>query len=242
MTLNGKTAIVTGGAQGIGLAIAESLLSKGVKVVIADINREKGEESAARLGCSFTRTDVSSVADLTAMVRFAADTYGSVDILVNNAGILHSTPIEDITEQEWDRMSDINLKSVFFASQAALVHMKNAGWGRIVNISSLAGRMGGYANGVAYSATKAGVIGLTMAMARRVATTGVTVNAIAPGTTESDIIKQFTPEKIESLRGTIPMNRLGSPAEIAAAVSFLASPEASFITGATLDVNGGMYM
>lgn len=177
------------------------------------------------------------------MVQAVIDKYGKVDILVNNAGIPHSTAIEDITEQEWDRIMAVNLKSVFFTSQQVLPYMKKNGYGRIINISSLAGRMGGYANGLGYSASKAaGMIGLTYGMARRIAETGITVNAVAPGLTSTDIIKQFTSEKIRELESIVPMKKLGKPKNIADVVVFLASEEAEFITGTVIDVNRGIFM
>jgi 3-oxoacyl-[acyl-carrier protein] reductase len=176
------------------------------------------------------------------MAAFAADAFGGIDILINNAGLLHSTPVEEITEEEWDRISDVNLKAVFFACQAVLPYFKERGGGKIVNMSSLAGRNGGFANGLAYSATKAGIIGLTKGLATRLAGFSVNVNAICPGTTRTDILKSFSDDKIHELEGKIPLGRLGSVDDIANAVCFLCADEASFITGVSLDVNGGMYI
>lgn len=245
--LDGKIAIITGAGQGIGRSIAVSLAKKSASVTIADIHFENAQKVAEEIkntgGKAIPlKTDVSSINNIKRMVEETVKEYGSVDILVNNAGILHKTPIEEITEEEWDRIMAVNLKSVFFATQQVIPYMKAKKAGRIINLSSLAGRMGGYANGVAYSASKAGIIGLTMAVARRVAEYNITVNAVAPGTTETDIIKQLSDEQIESLKQTIPLKRLGRPENIAEVVAFLASDAAEFITGAVIDVNGGMFM
>ncbi|UCF89932.1 MAG: 3-oxoacyl-ACP reductase FabG [Desulfobacterales bacterium] len=242
-----KIAIVTGAGQGIGRAIALALAKQGTVPVIADINGETAHKVADELktmgvpGMSQS-VDVSDVEAVTQMVRAVVEKFDTIDILVNNAGILHATPIEDITEQEWDRMMAVNLKSVFFASQQVLPYMKAQRWGRIINMSSLAGRMGGYGNGVGYAATKAGIIGLTMSMARRVAPFDITVNSVAPGTTESAILQSFSAERIRELQGMVPLGRLGKPEDIAALCAFLASEEAGFITGAVIDINGGMFM
>jgi len=247
MIMDGKVAIVTGAGQGIGRAIALSLSEKGANLVIADINGKtafevvKEIEASGRKAIS-VQSDVSKVNDIKKIVKIAVQKFLTVDILVNNAGILHMTKIEDITEEEWDRMMSVNLKSVFFMSKQVLPYMKSQKSGRIINISSLAGRMGGYANGVAYSASKAGVIGLTMALARRVAEFDITVNAVAPGTVESEMIKQISAEERETLKQTIPLKRLGKPENIAEVVAFLASDASSFMTGAVIDVNGGIFM
>jgi NAD(P)-dependent dehydrogenase (short-subunit alcohol dehydrogenase family) len=241
-----KIAIVTGAGQGIGRSIALALAKKGMVAVIADVNEKTSKEVAQEIEKMGSQTmavqvDVSDVNAIKGMVNTVVGKFGTVDILVNNAGILHTTAIEDITEEEWDRMMAINLKGVFFASQQVLPYMKNKRWGRIINISSLAGRMGGYGNGVGYAASKAGIIGLTMSFARKVAEYNITVNAVAPGTTETEIIRQLSEERIAKLKELIPMKRLGRPENTADVVAFLASDEAEFITGAVIDVNGGMF-
>ncbi len=247
MMFRGEVAIITGAAQGIGKAIAEEFCLQGAQPVIFDINEDKGREcildlKKKELDAWFKKCDVTNVEEIQNCVQSVADEFGRIDILVNNAGILHSTPIEDITEAEWDKMMAVNLKSVFFMTQKVLPYLKKRNGGKIVNMSSLAGRMGGIANGLGYSASKAGIIGLTYGLAQRLARFNINVNAIAPGTTETDILKAFTPEKIRQLKDSVPLKRLGKPKDIAAAAVFLASEQAGFITGVVLDVNGGMFI
>ncbi len=247
MELADRVAVVTGGARGIGRSIACHMAEEGAKVVIADIDLEKASETAEGINKKGLKAfpawvDVADPVSIKKMVDKVIAEYERIDILVNNAGILHSTPIEDITVKEWDDMMNINLRGAFFASKEVLAVMKERRSGRIINISSLAGRMGGYANGVAYSASKAGLIGLTQAMARRVAEYGITINAVAPGTTEGEMIKKLPDEKIEMLKQAIPMKRFGKPDDIARTVVFLASDAADYITGAVIDINGGIYM
>lgn len=247
MLFNGEVAIITGAAQGIGQAIAEEFCAEGARSVVIDINDEKGRAVVERIRqaggeATYVRCDITRVAEIEIAVETALKKYGRIDALVNNAGILHSTAVEDVTEEEWDRIMAVNLKGAFFMSQKVIKVFKQQGGGRIVNMTSLAGRMGGIANGLGYSASKAALIGLTYGLARRLAGFNINVNAIAPGTTETDILKAFTPERIEQLRESVPLKRLGAPKDIANAVVFLCSAKASFITGAVLDVNGGMFM
>ncbi len=242
-----RVAIVTGAGQGIGQACADRLAATGLVVVAADISPDAAEATAAGLRSQGHESislgfDVSDVRAGTAAVAAVAKKFGRIDVLVNNAGILHTTAIAAITEPEWDRILAVNLKGAFFLSQQVLPHMQARRWGRIINVSSVAGRMGGYGSGLAYSASKAGLIGLTMGMARHVAEHGVTVNAVAPGTTRSPIVAQFSAGQLEELRQRVPLKRLGEPKDTAALVGFLASEEAGFITGAVVDVSGGMFM
>ncbi|MEG0258100.1 MAG: SDR family NAD(P)-dependent oxidoreductase [Christensenella sp.] len=246
MDFVGRTAIVTGGAKGIGRGCCELLAKNGADVMVADMNIEGAEAVAKALvsegfSAQAVQVNVKSVSDVQSMVKQTAAAFGGVDILINNAGILHTTPIEDITEEEWDNIVDINLKSVFFATQAVLPYMKEKHYGKILNLSSLAGRNGGIANGLGYSATKAGIIGLTRGCASRLAKFGINVNAIAPGSTDTGILDTLSQEKIDNLVASIPLGRFGKTEEIANAAVFLCSDEASFVTGAVLDVNGGMY-
>jgi NAD(P)-dependent dehydrogenase (short-subunit alcohol dehydrogenase family) len=249
LNFSGHTALITGGAQGIGKEIVFALLENGAEVIAADINESALKEISIEaekkdLAARFHSycLDVSNVKDIETVASYAEHRLNGIDILVNNAGILHSTPIDDITEEEWDRIININLKSVFFMTQKVLPSMKKKNWGRVINMSSLAGRMGGYANGLAYSASKSGIIGLSRGMATRLAEFNITVNCIAPGTTESSLIQNFSDEKKLELQNMIPLGRLGKPRDIASLVLFLASDMAEFVTGATIDINGGMYL
>ena len=243
MKLEGRKAIVTGGAQGIGLAIAKRLDAEGAQVALFDINEELVKKSAAELSRGIgIRCDVSSPDSIEAAVKEAAEKMGGLDIVVNNAGILPKSMIEDVTEKEWDLTLDINLKGAFFMSQKALPYLKESEHARIINTSSLAGRMGGFETCMAYSASKGGINAITMGMARQLAKYHINVNAVCPGTTETPITKAFSEEAMARLLTHIPLGRLGKPEDMAAAVAFLASDDASFITGHMLDVNGGMHM
>ena len=241
MDVQNRVAIVTGGAQGIGLAIATLLAQRGAKVALTDVNKEKAMAAAENLKAQGYEAmggycDVSKVESIKESFKEVADTFGGIDILVNNAGILFSTPVEEITEKEWDLVMSIDLKGCFFCMQQALPYLKGREHPRIISISSVAGKMGSYASGMSYVAAKGGVLSLTYGMSRRLAPYKITVNAVCPGTIETDIIRQWTPEKIQELTGT-----LGKAEDIAQAVAFLAADENDFITGEAISVNGGMY-
>ena len=248
MPLRNRKTLITGAARGIGLAIAEEMIRQGAVVCLADIDANKAEAEALRLSRESGReahwlaADVSSANGARGMVEEAARLLGGLDVLVNNAGILHTQSIEDTTEEAWNRVLAINLSGVFFACQAALPHLRRSPSPRIVNMASMAGRNGGLKTGLAYSASKGGVIAMSRGMARQLAGDGIAVNAVCPGTTESDIILAWPPETIEALRASVPMGRLGKPADVAAVVCFLASEAAGFVTGVALDVNGGMFI
>lgn len=246
MTFKGKSAVVTGAAQGIGYAIAKRLASLGAQVALADINLNKligsvNEIKAENADVIHVEVDVSRVDSIRAMIDHVVKAFGKIDILVNNAGILRSTPIDMVTEEEWDLVMRVNMKSVFFASKYAIPYLKQRPNPRIINISSLAGRMGGFESGISYAASKGGVISLTYNMAKQLAPFGITVNAVCPGTICSDIIKQWTDEQIAELVEKIPLKRLGTLDNVASAVVYLASDDAAFITGHLMDVNGGAY-
>lgn len=247
MDFRGRAALITGAARGIGFAIAERLAEDGATVVLADLNREGVERAAERLkvrgfAAVGLPADVSRVSDLRGLVAEAVRRCGRLDILVNNAGICPNTPLEEITPEEWDTVLAVNLKSVFFLSQAAAVVMKAQGYGRIVNIASIAGKMGALVAGCHYTASKAGILGVTKVFARHLGGLGITVNSVAPGTIETAMTADWSPEQKRMLAERIPVGRLGLPKDVAQAVVFLASEEAEFITGATLDVNGGALM
>ena len=242
-----RIAIVTGGARGIGRTIVTAFAARGIVSVIADIDlaaAEKAAEEIRQTGAEAVaiKVDLSRTDEIVQLVAETIARYGRLDILVNNAAILSNTPYDQITEMEWDGVLDINLRAVLFATREALKPMIAQGWGRIISVSSLAGRSVGISVGPAYVASKAAVIGLTRHLARKVARNRITVNAVAPGTTETDIIKGFTAEEMVAINNSIPLGRLGKPEEIAETVAFLASDSAAFITGAVIDINGGMYM
>ena len=244
LSLSGRVALVTGAARGIGLATAVALAQRGANVVMVDIDGQALGEAATPLGerVIALEVDVSRAADVQRAVETTVGRLGTLDILVNNAGICPLTPFAEIGEEEWDRVLAINLKGAFLCGQAALPHLRRSGHqGRIINIASVAGQMGGVLVGAHYAASKAGLIALTKSLARLLSADGVTVNCIAPATTESDLTAAW-PESLRSqVRGQIPLSRFATPVEIAAAVCFLAGDDASFITGATIDVNGGLY-
>jgi len=241
-----RLAIVTGGSRGIGYAIAKNFLRAGMRVALVSSNAESLSEAASGLDAignvSYWPCDVMSFTDVQQTVRKIQIKHGSIDVLVNCAGILDSCTIHDLTEEVWDKVIDTNLKGSFLMIKHTLPHMKRERHPRIINISSNAGRMGGYANGVAYAASKGGVISLTYSLARRLAPNGITVNCVAPGTIESEMSKSWSDKTINELKMRFPIGRLGRPEDVAAAVAFFASIESSFITGAVLDVNGGLFM
>lgn len=245
--LRGKVAIVTGAARGIGFVSAEKLAESGASVVLGDINEAQVLEAAKKLqdkgyAALGVRMDVTDNESIGKAIESAADAFGGLDIVVNNAGILSAATIENMQRDEWDRVLNVNLSGTFFVIQAALPYLKKSGCPRVVNISSLTGRNGGFEGSMCYAASKGGVISITRGMARRLAPFRITVNAICPGPTETDILKGYTPEAIARQKSNILLGRLGQPEEIAAAVCYLASTEAGFVTGTMLDVNGGAYM
>lgn len=243
MNLEGKIALVTGASRGIGRAIAEQLVSRGATVIgtatsengataIGDYLGENGK------GLALNVTDAESIA---AVLKTINDEFGAIDILVNNAGITRDNLLMRMKDDEWMDILDTNLTSIFRLSKAVLRGMMKKRNGRIINVGSVVGTMGN-AGQTNYAAAKAGVIGFTKSMAREVASRGITVNTVAPGFIETDMTKALNDEQRAATLSSVPAGRLGDPKEIAAAVVFLASPEAAYITGETLHVNGGMYM
>ncbi len=247
--LQGKVAIVTGAAQGIGKAVAETLAAHGAAVALVDVKSESVEEAAAAIRQRDGRAiavgaDVSSRDQVRRMVDQAVSAFGPVDILVNNAGVLRNTPIAEMPEAEWDLVVDVCLKGAFLCSQAVLPIMQARRYGKIVNISSLAARSTSVFGGAAYTSAKAGLLGFSRHLAREAAPFGINVNALCPGPTDTAMTRAgaVDDENFERLGKRVPIGRWGTPQEQANAVLFLVSDAASFITGATLDVNGGQVM
>lgn len=242
-----RTAIVTGGSRGIGLAIAQAFARSGMNVGILSVHAENAKLAAKALAdegwaCAGFECDVSNVHSVSAAVDAVVEHFGGVDIVVNCAGVLDVTPFQDISPEQWDRIMAINLKGTFLVTQQALSYLENGRASRIINISSNAGRMGGYENGLAYTASKGGMIALTYGLARRLAGKGITVNCIAPGTIETDMSQAYDAATRARLLTRFPVGRLGTTDEVAAAALYFASEDAGFTTGAVLDVNGGIFM
>ncbi|MBS1833981.1 MAG: SDR family oxidoreductase [Acidobacteria bacterium] len=239
-SLENQTAIVTGGATGIGEAIAQRLAKAGATVVIADINLEAAEAAAKTIpGAIALKVDITDPASTDAATAEIVKRTGRIDVLVNNAGIAgKAAPITEQTLDDWHKCIAVNMDGVFNFVKSVLPHMKDKKYGRIVSIASIAGKEGN-PNMVAYSATKAAVIGFTKSIGKEVATLGITVNAVAPAVVQTKILDQLTPEQVGYMTAKIPMGRTGKPDEIAAVVHFLASPDSSFVTGQCYDASGG---
>jgi NAD(P)-dependent dehydrogenase (short-subunit alcohol dehydrogenase family) len=244
-SLQGRVALVTGAGRGIGGAIADALAARGASIVVNDIDEALASARAAKLGRSAiaAQGDASSANDVRRTVEAGIAAFGKIDILVNNAGQDRAVSILDLAEDEWDRFMAVNLKSAFLFSKAVLPGMIERKHGRIVCMSSIVAHQGAMNGGIHYATTKAGMLGFARTLARQMAKTGVTVNAIAPGVVDTDLIRtHMKPEMRERVTQAIPLGRLADPAEIGKAVAFLVSDDASYVTGATLDVNGGFWI
>jgi 3-oxoacyl-[acyl-carrier protein] reductase len=242
-----RIAVVTGAARGIGKAVAERLAAGGDLVVVVDLDGAAAEKTAGQIRAAGRRAraaavDVSSYKDVEAMMAGIAGEHGGIDILVNNAGIIRRGTLETVTEQDWDAVMAVNLKGTFNCCKHAVPRMLGRSGGRIVNVASISGRAGDITSAPGYGPSKAGMINLTKTLAMELAPHGITVNAVAPHAIATEMSGQWPEEKRQRIIQSIPLRRLGLPEEVAAAVAFLASAEAAFITGATLDVNGGTLM
>ena len=245
--LSGKVAIVTGAAQGMGAAIAGRLAQEGAKVIVSDINGEKAKQVAEKINAAHhnalaIKMDVTQEHEIAEMVQETLERYGTISILVNNAGILYSTRVDDVTKAEWDAVLDVNLNGTFLCSKAVLGIMKENKFGRIINMSSSAGRSVSTLGGIHYTTAKAGVLGFTRALAKEVAPFGITVNAVCPGLINTEMARlSCSPERLSAYEASFPIPRLGTPEEVARLVLFLAT-DATYITGASIDINGGDLM
>ena len=246
MKLEGRVALVTGASQGIGHACALALARKGATVAVAARNQQKLDQLAGQIAAAGGKAaafviDVADEEQVKSGIKSALAQFGKIDILVNNAGITRDQLVMRMKRADWDAVLNTNLTSAYLCIQQVIGSMLKQRWGRIINVTSVFGQMGqaGQAN---YAASKAGLIGLTMAMAREVASRNITCNAVAPGFIETSMTAALSEEFRQSAVKTIPLGRVGSPADVAGAVCFLASDDASYITGHVLNVNGGLLM
>jgi 3-oxoacyl-[acyl-carrier protein] reductase len=247
LLLKDKVAIITGSAQGIGEAIARALAAEGVQVSLCDVNAAKGEAVRKSLETSgtkaiFSTIDLGKTKQINDLVEKTMKTFGRIDILVNNAGICPRSPLEDLAEEEWDKVLTVNLKGTFFLSQSVFKIMKEQKYGRIVNLASMTIRVGGITVGAHYTASKGGVQALTKAFARNGAQYNITANALAPGFIATEIYAHYNEEQLLAVRKQIPLGYLGTPEDVANLAVFLASDRARYITGVTYDINGGVVM
>ncbi len=244
--LKDKVALVTGAAQGIGKAIAETLAREGAHVAICDVNLEKAQETAkeiSALGVKSTayKTNVSVAAECDSLIESVVKDLGKLDILVNNAGVTRDGLLIRMSEQDWDLVISINLKGTFNCTKAAVKAMMKARYGRIINISSVIGLMGN-AGQVNYAASKAGVLGITRSIAKEYANRNINVNAVAPGYIQTAMTDKLTEEQRLAMLKFVPLNRMGQPQDVANVVLFLASPLADYVTGQVIAIDGGMVM
>lgn len=241
MKLENRTAIITGGASGIGLETSKLFINEGANVVIADITEAAGKSAARKLGnkCHFVKTDVSDKSSAYFCVIETIKKFGRIEILINNAGITSDASLLKMSSEQFEKVIDINLKGVFLMTKYAANHMAENNYGRIINTSSIVGLYGNFGQ-TNYAASKSGVIGMTKTWARELGRKGITVNAVAPGFIATDMIGTVPEKILNTIKERTPLGRLGTPSDIAKAYLFLASDDAEFITGITLSVDGGL--
>jgi 3-oxoacyl-(acyl-carrier-protein) reductase len=246
MDLTGKRAIVTGAGQGIGKATALKLAQRGADVIVDDINAETAPQTAQEIQ-ALGRKGVAVIADVSKrdeveqMIQTAVDELGGVDILVNNAGIARSNVLVRLKDEQWDEVLDVNLKGIFYCIQAAIPSMMKQRSGKIVNISSIYGRIGAIGD-VNYATAKSGIVGLTKTVARELARYNINVNAIMPGLVDTDLLRGIPEKYLKPMIEEVPLKRVGAPEDIANVVAFLTSEDSSYMTGAILEVTGGWNM
>jgi len=237
--LENKVAIITGGAAGIGAATAVKFAEEGAKVVIWDVDEERGNALATTLNATFAKVNTADYAQVEAAAKAVHEKFGRIDILINNAGITRDSTLKKMTLEQWQQVIDVNLTGVFCCSKVVSEYMLANGWGRIINASSVVGLYGNFGQ-TNYVATKSALIGMTKTMARELGKKGVTVNAVAPGFIATEMVSAMPENVIEAMKAKIPLARLGNPMEVANVYAFLSSEEASYINGHTLSVDGGM--
>ena len=248
MEFQGKVAIVTGAGRGMGRAVAMRLAAGGATIAVNDLRTDDAQRVADELNATGTEAlavagDVTDSGDVRRMVSQTTDALGAVHILINNAGVLRPTAVIDIEEAEWDYVVGVNLKGTYLCSRAVLPAMRSQGWGRIVNFSSTAGKNVSTVGGAHYTAAKAGILGFTRHLAKEEAGYGITVNSVCPGLIDTEMIRDtISDDRADAYAASFPIQRLGQPEEVAELVAFLASDRASYITGASLDINGGDLM
>ncbi len=240
--LEGKTALVTGAASGIGLACCRALAAEGARLICADLDAEGAAVAAREAGGGWVAADVTKPDDARRAVSEAVLHTGRLDVLVTSHGLFHATPIPEIDPEEWDRIQAVNLRSTFLVAQAVLAEMIPRRSGRIVTIASLAGQVGGLQAGAAYASAKAGVMALTKSLARFAGPHGITVNCVNPGLIDTPMTAGWPADVLERLIARTPLGRIGTAEEVAAVVVMLASSGVSFVHGAHVDVNGGLHM
>jgi 3-oxoacyl-[acyl-carrier protein] reductase len=244
--LEGRSAVITGAAQGIGLAIAEAFAAEGARIVVSDINADAAKEAAERLSAGGAqaiaeRADVTNEADVEALVARCVDEFGRIDIMVNNAGITRDSSLAKMSLADFRAVIDVHLQGAWLGTKAAGARMRAQGSGAIVNLSSISGKVGNFGQ-TNYSAAKAGIVGLTKAAAKELAKKNVRVNAVQPGLIRTAMTEAMPQAAWDSKMAEIPMGRAGEPSEVAQVVLFLASDMSSYLTGAVLEITGGRYM